>query len=380
MIAGEYGILLGFHPALACTLQRFLWVEAQLHRSQQRGGVWATSTLWPEPLWSSWEDLSNRKELCFRALAEVLALPCLALPCRDLNSTRLLITIHSELPATWGIGSSAAVSLGCVLASSEVLKLKLSDDALQACAIRAQRSYQQGLASGYDVLTAFHGGAVWCEPCPSLTETAAEATSSVEHLDDLRKNISLFGQSQKVSTTGNLLCETLLSLLHPDLTEELQAYPSPHASNFSALQALMGLYPRLHITQLSAVGQRVIHSQKNLLHHLRQRSTLPDLIAATHQACEALKATCAFSTTLHQLHHHLTATAGYGIRFAWKPSGAGGDDLLLVVGEVSCSLRKTLKEWGYLPATTFSSRRAERTAAQPLRSSSSPPLLSSIKL
>ena len=337
MIAGEYGILLGFHPALACTIDRFLDLEMEV-LFEEPPGITVCSDLYSQPLRSTWEELTLQSELCFKALSTFLLHhpQCLY----SLRSSQLRITLNSDLPAGWGVGSSAAVSLGCVLALGDILNLSLSSSEARDLASQAQKSFQQGYSSGYDVLTQLLGGAVWCERAQHLGEVSLGGSSSARHLNYLKKTITLWGQEEKTTPTGNLISEVIPTLLRG------QEY-TPLSLSCSQLTE----------KDLSALGRRVISAQKNLLLQLKNFAPVSELTQAFYECTETLQGFPGFPLALYE---DLKKLPGYKRDFAWKPSGAGGNDLSLVVGSLPLELKETLRAHGLEPATTLSCEKARK--------------------
>lgn len=346
MIAGEYGILFGMHKAFACTINRFLWVQALWYENVPRKsrGITVTSTgFFHTPLHCKWEHLKEQKELCSKAIHQVI----LHQSSSKIPHSRLHVIIHSDLPASWGVGSSSAIALGCVLATSHVLPATIPEAQQIHDAYQAQHSYQSSLASGYDIQTQHIGGAVWSElpHSPDTTSQIVKAyKASAKHLLYIQQHINFFAQSSDTTPTKHILPSMLKCLI------------SNHKHKYIDTSSLR----HITIKDFSETGKHFITTQKQLLHTIQSRASLPQLISTMHQTQIALHATPAFSNILHELHNIFTQTChGYSRSFTFKPTGAGGGDIILIIGELAQSTLNILTQFGYHHATTCSEHKAE---------------------
>lgn len=449
MVAGEYGALGGWTPALACTLAPRLTVEAQWLNSGPTSphdvpSVIIQSDLWEHSRQVPWSQLHLSSELCFKILAKTLrglgsspelfspdtsqelqqepqpppAFPFTSPP-HHLPRRSAQFKITSQLPQSWGVGSSSACLIGCAQALSGLMAeipgghsfdSNQSLSQVYTLALETQRELQEGLASGYDILTQLLGGAVWFDPqghhlakersttapeehyylSSTVLATSSAPTSSIpaklsaywpshssyQHFDYLQRHVRLYGQAELSTPTGPLVQSVLACLLDSSAastsasadssdSSSLGSFPSVSCADPCAMlpkdtadqPALLPSSPSSQTNQgptnqakkLSPLGRSFIASQKKLLGTIRSCAPLPQLNEAVHHANAALASTPAHTPAITKLFTELSKVPRWGQDFAGKTTGAGGPDLLLFTGIIPPDAQNILKDHGYRP-------------------------------
>ena len=145
MLSGEYAVLRG-EPALAVAVDRHMTIEAE-------AGDGETPIL-SSDLWAGTQNLDENSADYFHRAVAGMIWKTGVVPGR--------VSITSDLNIKHGLGTSSALRLGVsmalrVLAGEENGKSTWAEAAENA--IKLQRA-AQGYASGYDVMTQWHGGLI----------------------------------------------------------------------------------------------------------------------------------------------------------------------------------------------------------------------------
>ena len=148
MIAGEYSVLFG-GQALAYTVDTYLELEASVSDDQH---FHISSEYWDDEC-----VVENLQDLVVPSVQKPL-IHALAHAQKTFGNDPLKICVHSKLDRSAGMGTSSAVILAAC-AASQMFGQRGDLNDCAPVAIQVQKSLQ-GHASGYDILTQFHGGLV----------------------------------------------------------------------------------------------------------------------------------------------------------------------------------------------------------------------------
>ena len=307
MIAGEYSVLFG-GKALATTLSPTMQVTCEVGDLSEALSI--CSNLYHQPKTYSTSQLRHSHGLdpashVFALLSQKASSHGLTIP------PGVKITVDSAIPLTAGMGSSSALRLGVVLSAQEALGLDFPPDTLLKIAHDSQRDWQKSPASGYDILTQFHGGMVVSRSLPgSAMATLESHITEPKALADTHQKLSIYSQNRTTTPTGPQI-QWWLDRLHQqaDAPQKLQRYQRAHD------QLIDGFLARAHTTELAmAFGE------------VRKTSPVPEL-------CE--------------LFTQLESTRDFDQNFSVKTTGAGGHDSLLAVGDVPEQASAVLARFGF---------------------------------
>lgn len=309
MIAGEYSVLFG-GKALATTLSPTMQVTCEA--GDLGTGLTIRSNLYPQPKTYSTTQLYQSDGL--DPASHVFALLYQAASCHGLTiPPGVRITVDSQIPLTAGMGSSSALRLGVVLSAQEALGLDFHPDALLRIAHASQRDWQKSPASGYDVLTQFHGAMVVSRSQPdSSIATLEKHITAPSTLANTHKKLSIYSQNRTTTPTGPQI-QWWLDSLHQqaDAQKKLQRYQHAHD------QLIDCFLNEAHTTEIAMAFAEV-----------RKASPVPEL---------------------SPLFTQLESTKGFDQNFSVKTTGAGGYDSLLAVGDIPEEASAILARFGFSP-------------------------------
>lgn len=288
MLAGEYSVLKGGH-ALAAALNRFMTIEVEYHRHLSQWHI--ESDIWQSPRILSDLRSTETDPLCRAVQSEA----------RHYSLSGGRVRVRSDIDIQDGIGSSSALRLG-ISAAMEILRngrgLERSSGVSTQCIHRAWalQSEAQGQASGYDLATQYLGG---------LVEFQTEYLENqwkphwfrlpVEHLSDII-HVFVGGSGAPTTTTmqstgtwldGGQKVDRLLEVSEVLIDSFLAFIRFPSKAYFKKLVD-------------SVAAHRGLFGGSPMF---------PTEIATA-----------------------LAETPGHDGPWTWKPTGAGGEDALLIIG------------------------------------------------
>ncbi len=301
MLAGEYAVLRGGH-ALAVTLSCGMTVKVKwdIHAAH-----WEIhSNLWPEPKFV-YDDHTPQVDMLCRAVQFA------ARRCGMHGGT---VEVSSDIEIKHGIGSSSALRLGVCTA---FYILKNGPDAsrpggLPIDAVHAAWTLQsegQGIASGYDIATQFAGGLV--EFNYEYQDNKWKPHWFRHDLNDLADIVHVFVGGQGAPTA------------HTTLTT------SSWLEGANRTERLLDVSETL----IDAFNVSIQWPQANNLKRLIQ-------------ACGAMRQLFVGSPHFpSSVADQLQGIPGCDQTWTWKPTGAGGEDAILIVGRTADIGAVTQKLW-----------------------------------
>lgn len=306
MLAGEYTVLAGGH-ALAATVD--LWLTAHI-RTSTTPGLRIGSNIWPEARLIAAE--SDAKALRGTPLmhAAVVAAQTYGLA-PYATEHGLEVHIDSSIDVSHGIGSSSALRLAVAMgmrAMAEQLGHSVEHipdygDAQWGAARLAwtlQRDSQGG-ASGYDIITQMCGGLVVLQgtddPKTWPGQPKSYDASQLRYLDRLVR-IYVGGQG---APTGALL-----------------------RTNRAYLSAQEGLWQ-----ELMSASQALVTAFDVALSYPEDQHSYFELMSRCQKHRLLFEGSPGFPRGIDQALMHVP---GLDHDFTWKPTGAGGDDAIILIG------------------------------------------------
>lgn len=304
MIAGEYSVLYQGR-ALASTVTSLMKASVSHGKTD---GITITSSIWAEPKTVSYSELKNSNEPAFHVIDTLISQGYL----KTFQPIELEIT-NENFDVSYGIGSSAAVRIAILKSLSSLLGLGLSEIDFIKISYLDQLTLQ-GKASGYDIITQTIEGCI--ESKKINLESLDNPFYKKADLPLISKfNIYIGG---KGAPTAGLVKETLCFIEKNNLQKEI----------FNKSESLIGKL-------------------------LNKDSSQKDVIDSIISFRDLFKNAPSFP---HRITQALTTVPGYDTSFTWKTTGAGGEDAILLFGEIPNEAEKALKATGYkLAPFTFSS-------------------------
>ena len=291
MLAGEYAVMDGY-PSLSIAINRFLRIDL----TTVADGVYEIeSDLWSVPIRFTSFSLEKDNSLVHNVMHEVIVW---------LKVPPVKIKIVSQLDITAGVGSSSALCLGLITACYVLVRkkqfLEISQEewlqlAKKAYDIQLRRQKQ---ASGYDILTQLYGGVIQF----SLNKKYWPGKIvSVSPRCKFINNRIYFFKSDKGAPTTPTLSSTTKWLNSSGKKEWFYALSSKIVELLMDLlsdQASMSTYKRL----ISMIGE-----QRRFFYY---SPSFPKYIG-----------------------DYLDKLPGLDHDWTYKTTGAGGEDLILVVAD-----------------------------------------------
>lgn len=229
MLMGEHSVLFG-EKALACAVDKYIHIELKSRDDRQ---VFIDSAL--AQYESSLDQLVDEPQLSF-------VLAAVRLFMADLPSG-FSLRIRSEFSHQVGLGSSAAVTAGCVAALSQYCGLNTDKSELFDKALKVVHQVQGGRGSGTDLVASIYGSVVAYKVEPREI-TALQALPA----------ISLYYAGYKTKTPDVLRIVEQMSLRQPEIYREIyrlmglvteKAEGAIAASDWAGLGQLMNHYQGL---------------------------------------------------------------------------------------------------------------------------------------
>lgn len=278
MLAGEYTVLQGGH-CLACTTEPYLEIQATT-----QVGYELRSTLWKTPQVFTASALSRGGEPFSQAVAKAESLWQLG---------GALIEVRSQLDIQAGLGSSSALQGGVLMALSllqtKIPSLSASD---LIVAVTALQHARQGAASGYDIFTQVHGGLLFMVP------QTGEAESLPVDTTHFSRFFHLWGGGKGAPTTPTLL--------------DTQTWLNQEGRGKRLREQADSLLPRLKAFCLDP--------------HACSDSSIWEALGRYR---DCLGGSPHFPQTIHR---ELSTLPGFDQTWSYKPTGAGGEDALWLLG------------------------------------------------
>lgn len=288
MLAGEYSVLKG-EAALAITIDRYL--NARISTNSTSEFV-VTSNLWASPRICSPTRTEYDGDLLLDAVIQAA---------RRYQQTGGTVVIESQLDIRHGLGSSSALRLA-VFAGLHCAQLRqkgqpwTSAELWQAAeaALHHQRQ-NQSKASGYDIVTQATGGLVLWQMVPPWPGSIQSLTVQ----EDAASQIFFMVGGQGAPTTKTIASGSSWLDADPSRWSMLIALTRPLTEAFMA-----------HFQNPSA-------------------ATIAHLVAATAHHRQFWQMAPHFPAGIRDL---LAQIPGLDQTWSWKPTGAGGEDALILVG------------------------------------------------
>ena len=317
MLAGEYAVLRG-GACIACTIEPYLTVLCTLQE-----GYSLASDLWKTPRVFPLSELASisASEPFIQAVQEAA---------QHWHLPGARIEVHSQLTIEAGLGSSSALRGAVIAALAQVRApdtAPLSRESLIETVTQLQRVSQRH-ASGYDIMTQVHGGLLLLVPDTGAVQPLAS---------DSLEPICEAWAGGKGAPTGPTMQDTLAWLDAGD------RWPALMLRSQAAVNHLVGFFS----------------------HHL----SLDDLLAEMGRYRQFFEAAPHFPSAIHTVFEGLS---GLDRTWSYKPTGAGGEDSLLLLGsaEARAPARERLQKLGWyrLPGKlgVAGIERKEGTSWQPL--------------
>lgn len=293
MLAGEYSVLWGGR-ALAFTTSSEMTV-AMTPTSDEFVEIF--SDHWGTSRKLSVSECMNSGEPAFSFLGKLLTHPTFPNKPKGLA----VEVVSTSFDVSYGVGSSSALRLAMAKAFSALTASPLTREEIILLAYEHQLS-EQKRASGYDFLTQAYGGF-------TVSRSLESKKIDCQKIDPLPGKLSLLVYvSSTGAPTGPLLKSTYSELQRLKLVDELLEASESLISSF--LQMDKG------ITLFSKIARvRSIFKQTGAY------SPVMSNILDTHPFCDR--------------------------EYSWKQTGAGGEDALLVFGNVPQKIHLSLLEHGY---------------------------------
>ena len=312
MLAGEYSVLLG-GSALATTVEAYLNVEKRTSRLPDQGSHKPISKFivndrskYHAPLFidpsSNIEMMPKNMQLAARSVKSYWSHDRIAATDDNPNSEHLCeLTIDSQIPISFGIGSSSALVLALCLATEHDGDQEPSTRSALKRAFVIQRAAQNQIASGYDFISQYCGGLVQTRPL----------TRGLEQWP---------GDFERVPQTSSTLNEWVQAMV---LKEEGGAPTTPTVSSVSAW-----------------LNQ---HNKSKELLEIGDQLNLAFLYFFAHQSPTTWRDLCRSIRTLRQFFSdspahkfsefsEMAKIRGCDVDWTFKTTGAGGRDAMLVIG------------------------------------------------
>jgi diphosphomevalonate decarboxylase len=317
MLAGEYAVL-GGGQALAVAMNRYLTVTAT--RGAPESGIVIASPLWQEPLRITATTAVPPVAQPFATAATLLA--------ARYGLADVQLTADGGLDVSHGMGSSSALRLGTALALARLAGHPTSENEAARAAYDLQKN-DQGVASGYDVITQQYGGIVACSPCaPGVTWPGSVRPLPQDGLERLAARLAVF-VGGRGAPTGPVARDTVHWLSTHGHTETLSSLSE------SMVRALVGALATDHADAWH-LAYAAIGAHRRLFEHAPHAPRL--------------------------VHEALCGLPGLDVTSAYKTTGAGGEDAILVFGDdaahAAAEAALTGIGWHHLRCG-FSSRGAE---------------------
>lgn len=311
MIGGEYAVLNG-GAALAATVDAHMQISIEPTNDDL---VEIHSDLWPKPFAQKRRDITDvhTRDPLVDAVAQGLTL-------FDLPGMK--VSISSQLNPAFGIGSSSALRLG-VLLGMQKIAAHLQSNQQRSTEDCLRLSYElqkqaQGLASGYDALTQYCGGLVRSRPLAADTEWPGEVDSLRGGATALAGVVTVFVGGRGAPTSA------------------------------TTAPTMQWLQREQRMPALRAASEQMIDV---LLQHLANASSWNELIQAVHQHRKLLSDGPHFPRVLAA---KLSSIDGFDTTWTFKPTGAGGEDAMLVFAQpeiLSTVVIPAMQTFGWQPAS-----------------------------
>jgi len=294
MLAGEYAVLYGGR-ALAHTLDKRLKIEIRPTSS----GITIFSQLWDNPKKYPQDHLDGGK-----AGGKEPVLDSIDFFLKEFGvSFQGDIDISSELTVSHGVGSSSALRVALFAALLRFHKLNSNFDDIANLAFGDQKRSQK-YASGYDILTQMHGGAILLNSKPGHPWPPVIQKVKLP----LLKLVQVWVGGQGAPTTSTIAA-TKKWLEENNLLDEL------------------------------------IQLSENLVNSWLDQSE-ESLFQATHLHRQFFAKSPMYPKALSEI----LDTGFLSDRWTWKTTGAGGEDAILLMGVAPEEIKNALRDRGWHPA------------------------------
>ncbi|MFN3235306.1 MAG: mevalonate kinase [Gammaproteobacteria bacterium] len=173
ILSGEYSAVFGC-PAIACAIDRYVTITTNKTASEDIQFDFPDLNILETASFDSLKELKTRlleRYALFRekkiSAHEILNSPSEFVKfafIRGLDALKATpkgtkFTYHSDIPIGCGLGSSAAIAVGTLLATSHLYGKSLSDETFLTLAQEVE-NLQHGYSSGIDIHISYHGGSI----------------------------------------------------------------------------------------------------------------------------------------------------------------------------------------------------------------------------
>lgn len=299
MLCGEYAVLWGA-PCLASTVSQYLTVEAQANNDNI---IIIKSQIWAKPIQGTRVTLKT-SPWALEPLVKVVLQAC---ECFNLNGVQISVTCDFSIAS--GLGSSSALRIGVFFAcfllirdktflfekTSNSLTKEAWDLVHQAYILQKE---EQSFASGYDLVTQSFGGPISWRFNGISRDTWPGKVTPLKIDFTLIKDKLHFFHGGKGAPTKKLV----------SLTMEDNAFNKEELTQVS-LDVYHSFLAFLINPEISELFTNILATIQKLRNFFSQKINYPDI-----------------AKQLDQL-PHINQTWGF------KPTGAGGEDSLILLGE-----------------------------------------------
>ena len=300
MLAGEYSVLFGGR-FLASTLTSSITIKI---REIDKPIISVHSNIWDKPLEISKSETSSTQEPSTHIFSQFEKFNAY----QKANGFEVSIS-PKDFEVSYGIGSSSAIRIAIIRGLNDLLGLDLDTSEISWLAYKDQKE-TQGKASGYDILTQVKTGLVG-----GVINNDRHAwpgdISSVAMPPDMLNKFSIF-VGGRGAPTKQLVKAMLSHIEKNDLSTQIKS------------------------------------TSDNLIDILSSRECTfeqaRDSIIALRKCFEA---TPAYPSRVAEA---LESVPGLDVVFTWKTTGAGGEDAILLFGNISQNLSTALNTIGYKKA------------------------------